>query len=246
MAQQHSHSRPPIIGLWSAPRSRSTAFLRMMMERDDMVALHEPFSQRADFGVAEVDGVTARTEDELIAAIRGLAARSATVFFKDTTDFHYPGVLADRQFLRDAVHTFIIRHPREVIASHYALNPALTVAEVGFARLHELYLAVEEATGATPVVVDSDGLLENPEKTVQAYCERVGLEFRPDALQWSAGMPAEWRKTERWHLDAGNTSGFVRAEKQYESTVDNNPTLAGYYAQELPHYEFLYERRLTV
>jgi hypothetical protein len=28
--------------LWSAPRSRSTAFYRMMIERGDFTAVHEP------------------------------------------------------------------------------------------------------------------------------------------------------------------------------------------------------------
>ncbi len=33
-----------IIALWAAPRSVSTAFERMMMERGDHAVVHEPFS----------------------------------------------------------------------------------------------------------------------------------------------------------------------------------------------------------
>ncbi len=234
-----------VIALWSAPRSRSTAFLRMMMERDDLTALHEPFSQLIDFGGSAVGDRAVHSEAELIEAIEDLAARQ-TVFFKDTTDFHYPGVLADQRFLREAEHTFIIRHPREVIPSHFALNPEVTLPEIGFARLHELYLAVERAIGRPPIVVDSDLLLDRPEDTVRVYAERVGLAFRPDALQWRAGMPAEWTRTARWHTDAGNSSGFVKTERAYAATVDNHPVLAGYYERELPFYEFLRDRRMLV
>ena len=44
----------PVLALWSAPRCRSTAFERMMMERGDRVVVHEPFSRVVDFGTVEV------------------------------------------------------------------------------------------------------------------------------------------------------------------------------------------------
>ncbi|MFK4066962.1 sulfotransferase family protein [Streptomyces sp. NPDC029674] len=238
-------SVPQVIALWSAPRSRSTAFLRMMMGRDDVVALHEPFSRLADFGSAEIGDRVVRSEAELIAAIREMGAKSS-LFFKDTTDFRYPGVLEDQEFLREVCHTFIIRDPIEVIASHYALNPELRLEEVGFARLQEIYLAVAQTRGAEPVVVDSDDLIDRPADTVRAYCERVGLPFDPTALSWSPGMPAEWRLTARWHQDASATDGFVKSTKTYADTVGNNSLLAEYYREELPFYTYLYERRLKL
>ncbi|KOV71753.1 hypothetical protein ADL01_19765 [Streptomyces sp. NRRL WC-3618] len=237
--------QPRIIALWSAPRSRSTAFLRMMMQRDDLVVLHEPFSILAGFGEFEIAGRTVRTASELIEKMRELS-REKPVFFKDTTDFHYPEVLADERFLREGAHTFVIRDPAEVIASHYALNPDLDRADVGFARLHELYTAVEKAQGAPPVVVDSDDLLDHPEATVRSYCARIGLIFRADALTWQSGVPSEWRKTERWHVDASESTGFVRREKQYTDTVESNAHLAEIHAEQLPFYSYLFERRIAV
>lgn len=236
---------PRVVALWSAPRSRSTAFLRMMMERDDLVALHEPFSALAGFGAYEIAGRTVRSESGLIGAINELGAERQ-VFFKDTTDFHYPGVLGDEQFLRSAVHTFIIRDPAEVIASHYALNPSLTSADVGFARLHDLYSAVEKAQGEPPVVIDSEDLIDRPEATVRSYCERTGLRFRAAALNWTSGVPSEWRRTERWHVDASESTGFARREKRYAETVETNAYLAGLHAEQLPFYSYLYERRIAV
>jgi hypothetical protein len=234
-----------VIALWSAPRSRSTAFLRMIMERGDLMALHEPFSQLADFGSCTVADQEVTSEPELIAAINRLGAKER-VFFKDTTDFHYTGVLSDTDFLRQAEHTFIIRHPREVIPSHYALNPAVTLAEIGFARLHELFLAVAAATGKDPIVVDSDLLLDDPEATVREYNERVRLDHRPDALNWSEGTREEWSRTARWHTGASNSKGFARSERTYEATVTNHPVLAEFYEHEIAFYEYLLERRLKI
>ncbi|TCO55599.1 sulfotransferase family protein [Actinocrispum wychmicini] len=235
---------PPLLALWSAPRSRSTAFLRMMTERGDYTVVHEPFSHVVDFGVTTVGDREVRTEADLTAALRALSAQEP-VFFKDTTDFHYPGLLADRQFLAEATHTFIIRHPSEAIASHFALNAQLQRDEIGFARLAEIHDAVV-ATGAEPVVVDSDDLVARPVETVRQYCALVGIPFRPEALSWAPGIRSEWEKTRPWHENTGRTNGFTRTESTYQATTENHPLLADYLRYHLPFYEKLRARRMTV
>ncbi|GAA3398652.1 sulfotransferase family protein [Streptomyces roseoviridis] len=234
----HISERIPVLALWSAPRSRSTAFARMMAERGDRVVVHEPFSQVVDFGEVKVGDRVARGERDVLAALRDMAARTP-VFFKDTTDFHYPALLADRDFLAAATHTFIIRHPAEAIASHHALNPDLGRDEIGFARLHEIFTAVRDATGTTPVVVDSDDLLDRPADTVRAYCSAVGIPFLPDALSWQPGMRSEWEATSRWHESTSRTAGFTRGSGRGAETVEANPVLRAYRDYHLPYYEEL-------
>ena len=73
--------------LWSAPRSRSTAFFRMMAERGDFIVVHEPFSYLAEFGYTDVAGARLAAAPELIAALRSLAVRNP-VFVKETTGRH--------------------------------------------------------------------------------------------------------------------------------------------------------------
>ncbi|MFF3501540.1 sulfotransferase family protein [Streptomyces sp. NPDC003247] len=235
---------PRILALWSAPRSRSTAFLRMMAERGDRTVLHEPFSQLLDFGTTEVAGREVHSESALIAAIREESEKGA-VFFKDTTDFWYGELLADTAFLRDATHTFILRHPAEAIASHFALNPNLQRDEIGFARLAEIYDAVHTATGTDPVVIDSADLVTAPAATVRAYCDAVGLPFVPEAVSWDPRMLPDWQRTSRWHEHTGRTTGFTDLATRYEHTVDNHPLLAEYLRFHLPYYQRLYERRTT-
>lgn len=234
----HTSERMPVLALWSAPRCRSTAFARMMAERGDRVVVHEPFSRVVDFGAVEVGDQVARSERDVLAALRAIAARRP-VFFKDTTDFHYPAVLADEDFLIAATHTFIIRDPAEAIASHHALNQDLGRDEIGFARLHEIFTAVQDATGATPVVIDSDDLLDRPEETVRAYCAAVGIPFLQDALRWTPGMRPEWRSTSRWHRSTSETSGFTRGAGDGAAVVAANPVLRDYRDYHQPHYEKL-------
>jgi hypothetical protein len=215
----------------------------MMVERGDFLVIHEPFSHCSDFGVAEVGPERVQSEPELIEAILNLSTTSP-VFFKDTTDFHYPHLLTHTRFLREATHTFILRHPAAVIASHFALNPQLTCAEIGIERLAEIFEAVVAETGRTPVVIDSEDLVDRPAATVAAYCAEVGIPARPEALTWAPGVLPAWARTSRWHASTAQSSGFTGQARQYQDGVENNPVLAGYLAHHLPYYERLWSARL--
>ncbi|MFI8951927.1 sulfotransferase family protein [Streptomyces sp. NPDC053750] len=233
-----------VIALWSAPRARSTAFFRSVLERGDLTALHEPFCNIADFGETTVDGRTVRTERELIDAVRVLSARRP-VFFKDTTDHRCPEVLADGRFLGEVRHTFLIRHPDEIAASYYALRPEMTAEDIGLEQMYELYEAVA-ATGQRPVVLDSEDLVRRPAETMAAYCEAVGLPPRPEALNWRPGSRKEWRRTDRWHTDVSNSSGFSARSTEYAVTVRTSASLAAFSARHEPFYRTLFDRRLIV
>lgn len=233
----------PLLALWSPPRCRSTAFWRMVAERGDFVTFHEPFCHLVDHGWTEVTGHTIHTEDELIAALSAVA-QSRPVFFKDTTEYVYPAVLADEVFLRRATHTFLIRDPREAIPSHYALNPEVTLDEIGFARLYALYDAVRTATGTEPVVLDADDLVTRPEAVVPAWCAGVGIDYRAKSLTWAPGDRPEWADTARWHADVGASAGLHRGTRTYQDTVDNHPVLTAYLDHHLPYYQHLRQRRL--
>ena len=108
------------------------------------------------------------------------------------------------------------------------------------------YDAVAARTGRNPVVIDSDDLVAHPEQTVQAYCEQVGIEFRPDALRWTSGLRTDWAKTSRWHESTSRTTGFAAIPTSYTETVRTNPVLAGYLDYHQPFYERLHANRLAV
>lgn len=242
MANSEQSAR--ILALWSAPRCRSTAFFRMMSERGDFTPVHEPFSYLAEFGVSEAGDVQATTEQELLTALRQLAEKQP-VFFKDTTDERYPGVLADRPFLAaDARHVFLIRHPRETIASYYAINPEVQRDQIGFEALFELFEAVQEQTGEEPLLIDAEDLIEDPEGVIKAFCARMGIDFKSEALAWHPGTRAEWQPSEQWHRDASASSGFAAKPKSDYVDVDAHPVLGAYLDHHLPYYNKLRARRV--
>jgi hypothetical protein len=236
----------PVFALWSAPRARSTAFFRSMLERGDLLALHEPLEGLIYFGDTEVEGQTFHSPASLLAWLRD-APRAVGVFLKETPDSRVrEAVRADARFLAEARHAFLIRRPEEIAVSMYALEPAMRSESIGLEGLYELHAAVGDAQGHRPVVIDSDDLVARPEATMAAYCAAVDLPFIPEALTWEPGERPEWRRTTRWHTAVSASSGFEPRPHRYTHTVERADELARFAAHHLPFYEQLYAQRLDV
>jgi hypothetical protein len=235
-----------VFALWSAPRARSTAFFRSMAERGDMTVLHEPFCNLRDYGETDAGD---RTFDSALSLLTWLRDETPgmSVFVKDHPPTAYVReVLADRRFLTQTRHGFLIRRPEEIAASTYALQPGMSIAAIGLERLCEVQDAVRAAGGDASVIIDSDDLVTRPEATMAAYCAAVGLPFIPRVLTWEPGERPEWRRSARWHADVSASSGFEQRERVYPHTVENSPGLARIAAHHRSFYERLYAQRLDV
>jgi hypothetical protein len=218
-----------------------------MVERGDMTVLHEPFSNLRDYGETDVG---ARTFDSPLSLLAWLGdqTHNLSVFLKETppSGEHFRDVLADRRFLAESRHAFLIRRPEEIAASNYALHPGMNIGSIGLERLCELQAAIRDAGGNPSVVIDSDDLVARPEATMAAYCAAVELPFNLRALTWQSGERSEWRRSARWHVDVSSSSGFERRERVYPHTVENSRDLARFAAHHRPFYERLYAQRLHV
>ncbi|MEY2471945.1 MAG: hypothetical protein QOK28_1274 [Actinomycetota bacterium] len=236
----------PVYALWSAPRSRSTAFFRSIVERGDLLALHEPLETLHFVGPVRVGERTFEAPSALLAWLaEGSPGRN--VFLKETVNPPVQElVVAETRFLADARHAFLIRRPEEIAASLHAIVPDMGVDAIGVELLHSLYFAVRDAGGHHPVVIDSDDLVARPEATMAAYCAAVDLPFIPEALTWEPGERDEWRQSARWHADVTASSGFAPSKRVYPDTAENSETLARFAAHHLPFYEQLRAQRLDV
>jgi Sulfotransferase domain len=233
----HDSAESNLVFFWGPPRSLSTAFLRMMIERGDHEIIHEPFSSIVVQGHVAVGDEVATSHDELLELL-ARRARAGRVFVKETTEYDYldngGGRITDI-----GLHTFIIRHPRSVIASHYAMNPQVTCAEVGYQHQVELARRAWEGTRSRPIVVEAEALIADPAGTIEDYCAQVGIPFVESALSWTPEDHRVWNRTSEWHRDTARSSGFSPPRRTYAQTVDNTPLLAAYYEHHLPYYEFL-------
>lgn len=232
----------PVIALWAHSRSASTAFLRMMIERGDVVVLHEPFlalTQGEEVTLPSPAGgsVTAGSSRQLVDRLAELG-RVRPVFVKEVLDCRYDYVFGHSGEIAWMTHTFLVRDPRQAISSHYAMKPTVTCPEIGYEWLWELFQLTWSATGRQPLVIRSEDLLRDPAAAVSAYCRAVGLPFLPDALQWAPGDRPEWQRHRAWHLHAIRSSGFAGgSENDYPATVDNHPVLRSFYDYHYPFYQ---------
>lgn len=108
-----------------------------------------------------------------------------------------PTVIPTSSFLSPSiVHTFLIRTPKKAIPSYYRLcYPGAPTGfdhfdpdEAGYRELRLVFDFVRSQGGATPLLIDSDDLLADPEGVMQMWCEKVGIEFNPDMLNWGEGV----------------------------------------------------------
>jgi hypothetical protein len=226
-----------LLFLWGTPRSMSTAFLRMMLERGDHEVYHEPFSSIVVQGHVPVGERTATSHDELLKLLEE-RARDRRVFVKETTEYDYLGSGGER-IAEVGVHTFIVRDPRLVIPSHYAMNPGMTCAEVGYGHQFALARRVRAATGERPLVIEAEALLADAPGTVARYCRHAGIPYVASALSWQPGDQRVWSRTPQWHRDAARSCGFTESHRTYAQTVDNNEFLASCYRHHLPRYRVM-------
>jgi hypothetical protein len=203
-------ARHPIIVLWTTPRSRSTAFERMMIERGDHEVFDEPFSTRYYFSP---ERRSPRFETEMpdstgVAVVARLldAATTRPVFVKDMA-YHATGLLTD-ELLGELVNTFLVREPRAALASFARKWPDLTEEEAGYGRLSEAFAVAGRLTRDAPPVLESDDLARDAPVQVRTWCDAVGIPFVADALQWQPGMPPQWELWADWYEGVARSSGF--------------------------------------
>lgn len=237
-----------ILALWSVPRSISTAFERMMMERGDFTIIHEPFSyfyyakeKRAAAAHMNVDPSAPLDFPDILAYIRS-EAEKAPVFFKDMC--YHAISRADRPFLNHFVNTFIIRDPALTLPSHYKMNPDFTLEEAGYEAQRKFFELVADMTGKPPAVVDAEDVIDDSHGVIKSYCEVVGISFIPESLTWEAESKPEWKTWEQWHLDAAKSTGFIKDMEQFDVTVRDVASLTEAYEFCRPFYEALYKHRI--
>jgi len=227
--------------LWATPRSTSTAFEWMMRQRGDFECFHEPWNELYYYGEdrqSDRDAhVEARPGHTYAAVWQSLVDQTASsnVFVKDFV-YSVEHDLDDAK-LNAMTNTFLIRDPKRVVQGLARHWPDCSEDEVGFASLHRLFHRVAERDGQAPVVMHSRDLLANPSGTVQAYCDAVGVDFRPEALEWEAGERSEvsWygEGTGPWHDNLRASTGIQKPTTEYPP-LEDTPRLFEIYERCLP------------
>ncbi|XP_028412803.1 uncharacterized protein LOC114535697 [Dendronephthya gigantea] len=256
--------------LWTAPRCVSTAFERTIMNLKNGKIFHEPYSFAYYFGPQRKSNRYSKdpiqpkaTFDEVSKNLMAEYEGKEFIFSKDMAyylDGNYD--ILRQKSLGEYKHTFLIRNPTKSVPSLYraSINSKKTgwdyfdPEEVGFRQLLELYEFVVNELDSSPVIVDADDLLENPEEMMKKYCEETGLVYQENMTTWKSEkpVPKEWEIWYGWYDTLKNSTGLLQKKRSQEKPMKLEEK-AGFQNEvvdsvndSLKCYEVLYEKRLRL
>ena len=227
--------------------------MRAWGNRPDTSVVDEPFyafylnaTGKKHPGADEVIAVGETDWRKVVAQLTGPIPESrhkglSHVFYQKQMTHHLlPEV--DREWLGAVTNCFLIRDPREVIASYLKKREDPALEDLGFVQQAEIFDFVRERTNAIPPIVDAKDVLENPERILRLLCEAVGIEFSESMLSWPPGL----RETDGiwanyWYGEVARSTSF-QPYKRKEGIVPDR--LHELYEQCREYYERLYEYRL--
>ncbi len=206
----------PRIAMWSGPRNISTAMMRAWENRPDTVVRDEPlyghYLLKTGLDHPGRDTVIASQQTDwrqVIAALTGPIPGGHTVFYQKHMAHHFLPEI-DPEWLDSVVNCFLIRDPREVLASYARTRSNPTAHDLGFPQQLEIFERVRDRTGRVPPVLDTRDILENPRRMLRLLCDAVGVPFSDAMLSWPPGPRATdgpW--AEHWYASVEQSTGFA-------------------------------------
>lgn len=181
------------IAMWSGPRCHSTALMRAFENRADTRVVDEPLfgpylaATGLEHPVAPI--VIEEQGADPVAAVRRLAdgaAECAGVQFEKHMAHHLLEGF-DRAWMADVRHGFLVREPREVLASYTKKREVVRLEDLGVRQQLALYHHVTAELGQAAPVITARQLLQDPRATLARLCAGLGLDFDEAMLAWPAG-----------------------------------------------------------
>jgi hypothetical protein len=206
---------PVRIAMWSGPRNISTAMMRAWGNRPDTFVIDEPFyayylraTGKQHPGVDEIIASSNTDWANVVAQLTGPIPKARRIFFQKQMAHHLlPEV--DREWLGAVTNCFLIRDPREVIASYIKKREEPALQDLGFVQQAEIFDFVRTRTSSIPPVIDARDVLDNPERMLRLLCEAVGVEFSKSMLSWPPGLRETdgiWAR--HWYGEVAKTTSF--------------------------------------
>lgn len=230
-----------VINLISGPRNLSTAIMYSFAQRDDFVVLDEPFyghylnNKPLDFqhpSQKEILKTMELNEDAILKKISELSEKK-NVFIKGMAH-HFSS--DSPSFILDWKNIILIRHPKKLIASFSKVVENPTINDIGIKKASELFLFLKKMN-KTPIVIDSDELMKNPEKYLKKLCALLRIPFFKKMMTWNeGGIPEDGVWATNWYSNVHKTSGFaIQKNNSVELSEEMQPLLN----EALPFYETL-------
>jgi hypothetical protein len=240
--------QPVCIAMWSGPRNISTAMMRAWGNRPDTFVIDEPFyayylraTGKKHPGADEIIASSETDWRNVVAQLTGPIPNAKGIFFQKQMAHHLlPAV--DREWLGAVTNCFLIREPREVIASYVKKREDPALHDLGFVQQAEIFDFVRVRTSSIPPIVDAKDVLENPDRMLHLLCKAVGVEFSESMLSWPPGLRETdgiWAR--HWYGEVAKTTSFQPYRPRH---VEVPARLQEIHDRSRECYERLYEYRL--
>lgn len=236
------------IGMWSGPRSLSTALLRSWESRADTAVTDEPF-----FGYYIMARGATRPGRErfmphdwrtIVAGLEGPIPDGRQIWYQKHHARHLSPQVP-RHWIDGLRNCFLIRDPRLVVSSYSRIRPSFTASALGYPQLMDIYDYVCSVTDSPPVILDASDLNREPRPYLEALCVALGVDFDHSMLSWTAGPRAgDPEPGDPWYTGVHDSTGFFPHPEPDEVAVPDR--YRAVVAECASYYEPLYDLRLLV
>jgi len=119
-------------------------------------------------------------------------------------------------FLDQLTNILLTRNPRDMIISYSKTIPKFGMDDLGYKTLLLLQKEIL-SQGQTPIVLDSQILLNDPEQVLKNICQRTGIDFDPAMLKWEAKpRPEDGVWAPHWYHNIHRSTGFQPYVSKFE------------------------------
>jgi hypothetical protein len=231
------------IACWSGPRNISTALMRSWSSRNDSFVSDEPFyayylrkQQLKHPMYKEIIEYYPNKYDEVVKNLISTIPNNKEHWYQKHMA-HHLNDFNDIDWIKNFENCILIRHPKDVINSYIKKNTLSYVDELGYPQQYKImrYLT---SIDKKFIVIDSNILLNNPEKVLSKWCSSINLEFDISMLKWQKGNhPQDGIWWKHWYDNVVTTTHFQKFSPN-KSDVDKK--YQSIYYEALDYYNKLY------
>ncbi|MEO8200208.1 MAG: HAD family hydrolase [Gemmatimonadota bacterium] len=236
------------IAMWSGPRNISTAMMRAWENRADTIVCDEPlyayYLEHVPVDHPGREEIAAAHDADWRSVVRWLTedeSSGASIFYQKHMAHHLlPDI--ERQWLNQLTNCFLIRDPREMLASLSRKMGMPELRDTGLPQQVEIFDLVRRTTGRVPPVIDSADVLKDPRRVLSALCNAIDVPWNDAMLSWPAGRretDGVWAKY--WYDAVERSTGFEPFQAKH---VDLEPGLLAVADQCRGYYETLAAHRI--
>ena len=180
------------IACWSGPRNISTALMRSWSSRGDSFVSDEPFyayylkeQQLKHPMYKEIIEHYPNTYDDVVTSLTSEIPNDKEHWYQKHMAHHLID-LNNINWINQFENCILIRHPKSVINSYIKKNTLNHINELGYPQQYKI-MKYLDSIDKKFIVIDSDILLNNPEKILSQWCNSINLKFDNSMLSWKKG-----------------------------------------------------------